>query len=210
MLPASMQIPELFAVYEELYPNWDQFLADELTERYELPQNRKVGLLSKGQGRSLALLLALSVRPELLILDEPAGGMDPVARRDFLSTSIEHAAAAGTTILFSSHQMTDVERLASRVVLLHGGSIALDRPAEDLAEQFALATVPVSLNTKQLQGLPGYVGTRRNMHHMSMLFERTAQDLQIELDQAFGENVGECRNIPLEDFFIEFVSGSKS
>jgi ABC-2 type transport system ATP-binding protein len=210
ILPGSMHIQEVFAIYEDLYPKWDQFLADELTERFELPNNRKVHTFSKGQARSLALLLALAVRSELLILDEPAGGMDPAARRDFLRTSIEHAAASGTTILFSSHQMTDVERLASRVLLLHEGRIALDRPVEDLAEQFALATVPVQLQYEPIKDFDGYVGTRRGSDSMSVLFERTAQDLQAEMNQTFGESVGQCRNIPLEELFIEFVGGSKS
>jgi ABC-2 type transport system ATP-binding protein len=210
VLPGSMHLREVFAIYEDLYPNWDQFLADELTTRFDLPQKRKVHTFSKGQARSLALLLALAVRPELLILDEPAGGMDPAARRDFLRTSIEHAAAAGTTILFSSHQMTDVERLASRVLLLHEGRIALDRPIEDLAEQFALITVPVQLQYEPMKEVAGFIGTRRGGDSMSMLFERTAQDLQAELDQTFGTSIGKCRNIPLEELFIEFVGGSSS
>jgi ABC-2 type transport system ATP-binding protein len=210
ILPGSMSLREVFAIYADLYPEWDAGLADDLVKRFELPSGRKVNTFSKGQGRSLALLLALSVRPDLLVLDEPAGGMDPAARRDFLSTSIEHAAASGATILFSSHQMTDVERLSSRVLLLHGGRIALDRPIEALSEQFALATVPVKLDCTRMREVRGYVGDRRGRDSVSVLFERSAGDLQAELEAAFGTQAGSCRNIPLEELFIEFVGGSGS
>jgi ABC-2 type transport system ATP-binding protein len=210
ILPGSLTAPEIFRIYQDLYPGWDLDLAKELVERFSVRMNRQVHTFSKGQARSLALLLALAVRPELLILDEPAGGMDPAARRDFLSTSIEHAAESGTTILFSSHQMTDVERLASRVLLLNDGKVALDRPIDALTEKFALATMPLSWMNAQGKKIPGYLGSRRGSQSVSALFERESSELQHELDLALGDGVGNCRSIPLEELFIEFVGGENS
>jgi ABC-2 type transport system ATP-binding protein len=207
ILPGSMTAVELLAIYPGLFPNWQPELAMDLAEKFDLPLRRKVNTLSKGQARSLALLLAISSRPDFLILDEPAAGLDPAMRREFLSTSIEHAAESGTTILFSSHQLTDVERLASRVALLHNGRIALDRATDSLTEDYSLATLPQNSDGPAMRALPGFLAARDRKSQTSALFERSTIELQQDLDHTFGAGVGVCRSVPLEELFIEFVGG---
>ena len=119
VLPPSARIAELLAFHRSLFPTWDDALERQLLDRFGLAdRSRKIRVLSKGQARQVALVLAVCHRPELLILDEPAGGLDPAARREFLETSIQLLNQEGTSILFSSHHMGDVERLGGRVVLV--------------------------------------------------------------------------------------------
>ena len=109
-------------------------LERQLLDRFGLASGSKIKQLSKGQARQVALLCAVCHRPELLILDEPAGGLDPAARREFLETSIQLLNREGTAILFSSHHMADVERIGGRVVLLDEGKVRLDQRSTRLRE----------------------------------------------------------------------------
>jgi len=112
VLPERFTVGEVLALHRELFRDWDAGMERELMERFALSPRARIKALSKGQARQVALLCAVAHRPELLILDEPGGGLDPSARRDFLETSIRLLSEAGTTILFSSHYMHDVERMA--------------------------------------------------------------------------------------------------
>src|SRR5258705_12536234 len=105
---------ELIAFHRYLFPLWDSGLERQLLERFSLSTASRIKSLSKGQARQVALLCAVCHRPELLLLDEPAGGLDPAARREFLETSLQLLNREGTAILFSSHHMTDVERISGR------------------------------------------------------------------------------------------------
>jgi ABC-2 type transport system ATP-binding protein len=165
--------------------------------------------LSKGQARQVALLCAVSHKPELLLLDEPAGGLDPAARREFLETSIQLLNEAGSTILFSSHHMTDVERMAGRVVMIHEGSILVDSDLDQLREDYSIALVPYvngSL-TERLGSHSDCLAVRERSDAMHAVFrlnpERTSEVLTREL----GVSGANCRNAALEEMFIELVEG---
>ncbi len=101
VLPPGSSIAELTALHHYLFPRWDHGLEAELLERFGLKPEARIKSLSKGQARQVALLCAVCHRPELLILDEPAGGLDPAARREFLETSIQLLNREGSSILFS-------------------------------------------------------------------------------------------------------------
>ena len=115
ILPPFLRVNQVIQLHSGLFPSWDPALAERLMSRFEMPLKSKIKELSKGQARQVALLCAVAHRPELLLLDEPAAGSSPPARREFLETSIQLLNEEGTTILFSSHHMTDVERLADRI-----------------------------------------------------------------------------------------------
>ena len=97
ILPGFMRVHQAIDLHRELFPTWDEDLAQSLCERFEIPLGEKVKTLSKGQARRVALLCAVAHRPELLLLDEPAGGLDPAARREFLETSIQLLNELGST-----------------------------------------------------------------------------------------------------------------
>src|SRR5262249_36597309 len=111
----------------------------ELVRGFDLPPGRKIKALSKGMRAKVSLALALASDPPLLILDEPTSGLDLLVRREFLESMVD-LAGAGRTVLLSSHQISEVERVASHVALLHRGRLILAEPLEDLkARTFVLS-----------------------------------------------------------------------
>lgn len=118
-----MTVKQLLRFCSGFYPNWDNELAGRSLEQFELPLQIKVRELSRGMNNQLGLILALAPRPEMLILDEPATGFDPVKRRLFFSMIMEEVAARGVTVLMASHQFDEVERVADTVTLIRQGRI---------------------------------------------------------------------------------------
>ena len=116
------------------YPSWDSAYADDLRQRWSLPSEQRVEKLSGGQRQLLAVILAIAHRPRLLLMDEPASALDPLARRRFLTELVSLACDAQTTMVLSSHQLADIERLASRIWLLRDGRLALDESLDTLKD----------------------------------------------------------------------------
>jgi ABC-2 type transport system ATP-binding protein len=126
-----MTVAQLIRFTASFYPDWRLETAHCLLRRYELPSRRKVRDLSKGMRTKLALLLALARRPELLILDEPSDGLDPVSIEDLLGT-LAAVTGEGTTVFFSSHQISEVERIADRVCVIDRGSVVADFSLDEM------------------------------------------------------------------------------
>ncbi len=122
------------ALAASFHDHWDKELVARLVREWEVPLNRRIGVLSGGERQKIATLLALGHRPELLVMDEPASGLDPVARRQFMVTLLEIAAETGRTILFSSHIVSDIERVASHVWILREGAIVWQGELDALKE----------------------------------------------------------------------------
>jgi len=130
-----MTVADLIRYTASFYPNWNDTLADKLHGELELPLREKVGTLSVGQLQRLAILTAVAHEPDVLILDEPAASLDPLARRRFLQLVIDIAEPARRTVLFSTHITTDLERVADRVAVLKNGHVAYFGLLEELKEQ---------------------------------------------------------------------------
>jgi ABC-2 type transport system ATP-binding protein len=209
ILPPFLKVREVIDLHRGLFPTWDDELANQLATRFQLVAREKIGRLSKGQARQVALLCAIAHRPELLILDEPAGGLDPAARREFLETSIQLLNEAGSTILFSSHYMTDVERMADRVVLIHEGHLLLDRDLDLLREDHCVALVPhgAGLTRGRLLALPGCLGVRERSDSMHAVFGLAPRDAETLLARELEVTGANCRSVGLEEMFIELVGG---
>jgi ABC-2 type transport system ATP-binding protein len=127
-LPGWMRVDELIRYSRAFYPAWDDEYAEQLRQTFGLEQSAQVKNLSKGQKARLGLLVALSYRPELLVLDEPSSGLDPIVRRDILEAIIRTIADEGRTVLFSSHLLDEVERVADHVTMISRGKVALSAP----------------------------------------------------------------------------------
>lgn len=112
------------------YPRWNQTLLDQILDHFELPSRAKVRRLSNGQRAQVSLALAIAPDPDLLILDDPTIGLDTVVRRDFLESLIQIIQRQGRTILFSSHVLADVERVADRIGILVEGVLRVDCPTD--------------------------------------------------------------------------------
>ena len=133
-LPGWMRVDELIRYSRAFYPAWDDAYAEELREAFALEPSATIKNLSKGEKARVGLLVALAYRPELLVLDEPSTGLDPVVRRDILDAIIRTIADEGRTVLFSSHLLDEVERVADHVTMISHGHIVLSAPLADIRE----------------------------------------------------------------------------
>ena len=140
-LPNWMRVGELMRYTQAFFPNWDEAYAEELREAFDLDGNARIKNLSRGQRARAGLLVALAHRPELLVLDEPSSGLDPVVRRDILGAIIRTIADEGRTVLFSSHLLDEVERVADRVAIIHQGRIMLTAPMDEIKESHRRMTL---------------------------------------------------------------------
>jgi len=122
-LPDWMRVGELVRYTRALYPGWDDAYAEELRGMFELDPAARIRTLSKGQKARAGLLVALAHRPELLVLDEPSSGLDPIVRRDILGAVIRTIAQEGRTVVFSSHLLDEVEEVADHVAMISHGRI---------------------------------------------------------------------------------------
>jgi ABC-2 type transport system ATP-binding protein len=209
ILPEFLKVEDVIKLHRGLFPTWDSDLERELSERFRINPGEKIKSLSKGQARQVALLCAVAHKPELLLLDEPAGGLDPMARREFLETSIRLLNETGTTILFSSHYMTDVERLADRIVMIHDGAVLIDNQLDELREGFSLALIPQEHKAKRedVLALEGCIAVRDRSDSLHAVFQLDPGESCAAIEKALGIADARCRAVALEEMFIEIVGG---
>jgi ABC-2 type transport system ATP-binding protein len=122
------------ALIATLHRRWNPALIDRLAREWELPLDRRIGKLSGGERQKLATLCALGHEPELLVLDEPASSLDPVARRRFMQEILAIAAEGGRTLVYASHIVADLERVASHLWLLRSGRLVWQGELDALKE----------------------------------------------------------------------------
>jgi ABC-2 type transport system ATP-binding protein len=140
-LPGWMSVDEIVRYSRALYGGWDDSYADELRRAFALDGAARIGTLSKGQKARTGLLVALAYRPELLVLDEPSSGLDPIVRRDILSAVIRTIAHEGRTVLFSSHLLDEVEEVADHVAMIRLGRVVQAAPLDALKQAHRRFTV---------------------------------------------------------------------
>lgn len=148
-----MTVGEIIRFLAPFYPTWNMELARDYVRQFELPARTKIRHLSKGQNVRLGLLLALAHRPELLILDDPALGLDPVLRKEFNRDLVADLQSKDVTVLYSSHLLYEVEPVADAVAILDGGVIAVAKPTDVLREDVKRLVVPAERGGDWLSGL---------------------------------------------------------
>ena len=147
------------------YPTWDEARWRELNKRFDLPPKRRLGAFSGGMKAKLALAVALSSRPELLVLDEPTAGMDPVARREFLDLVRGETEQEGVTAFFSTHLIDEIEAIANRIAIVEGGRTIYTGALESLASH----TVGYSIALED--DVPGSLPGQFAADHLRLLEE---------------------------------------
>jgi ABC-2 type transport system ATP-binding protein len=152
-----MRVDELLSFTRAFFPDWDPVYAQELLGTFELSAHQRLKTLSRGQLARACLLTALAHRPALLVLDEPSSGLDPIVRRDIMTAIIRTVAEEGRTVLFSSHLLDEVERVADQVVMLSGGKIVLNESLDSIKERHRVVTVRFAHITPEAPQLPGLV-----------------------------------------------------
>lgn len=127
-----MTAAELCRFLKPFYPTWDDGLVTRLLDGFEVPRHARISTLSKGQGVKLGLAVAIAHRPAVAIFDDPALGLDPIARKQFSRDLVEYLQSAGRTVIYSSHLLDEVEAVADRVAILDGGRIVRQAATEML------------------------------------------------------------------------------
>lgn len=207
VLPPYLRVDQVLDLHRSLFASWDDALARDLCARFELAGRERIRTLSKGQARRVAVVCAVAHRPELLLLDEPAGGFDPAARREVLDTVLQLLSEAGTAILFSSHHMQDLERTAGRVALLRHGKILFDRELDTLREQMTLVVLPVGngLAPGDLRAVAGCLGSRVVEDELRAVFVGMHAEVRARLLPLTKAQVPTCATLALEELLVEIL-----
>ena len=156
-LPGWMRVAELLRYAQAFYPRWDTAYAEQLLRQFDLNVDARVKTLSKGQRARLGLIAAVAHRPDLLVLDEPSSGLDPIVRRDILEAIIRTVTDEGRTVLFSSHLLNEVERVSDHVAMLHHGTLRLCAPLEDIKSQHRRIVLQFNVAPAAPPDVPGAI-----------------------------------------------------
>lgn len=203
-LPAWMTVGELMSFTRAFYPAWDAGFATELLERFELSTGLKLAQLSRGQRARAALLVAVAHRPELLVLDEPSSGLDPLVRRDILDAIIRTVADEGRTVVFSSHLLDEVQRVSDRIAILNHGKLSHSSSLDDLLTSHHRFTVRFELPRNDLDELPGVLAGQGEDRDWSLVCNGQRQALEDQL-QAIRAEIIDIATPSLNELFVAIV-----
>jgi len=200
-----MKIRQITAYMGAFYPRWNKVLVEQRLREWELNPEDRVGPLSVGQTQKLAIILALGHEPDLLVLDEPAASLDPVARRQFLETLLDMVGAR--TVLFSTHITSDLERVADRVAVLKDGKIIYSRELDALKDSVkrlhVQAAAPLPNGSFRV---PGMLHAKVTGHEAVVSVQDFTADLPQRIAQQWSASVA-VQDLNLEDIFLELHHG---
>jgi ABC-2 type transport system ATP-binding protein len=131
---------QLLAYFKSFYPRWNEAKVDGLMSRWDIARDKRISKLSVGQQQRLSIIRALAHDPDLLVLDEPVSSLDPAGRRDFLRELVDSVLERGTTVVFSTHILSDLERVAFNLAFMNGGRIGLQAPLDELLDEVRVLT----------------------------------------------------------------------
>jgi ABC-2 type transport system ATP-binding protein len=209
-MPGWMRISQLIRYVSAFYPTWDHAFAERLRCEFGLDSAAKVKQLSKGQRARAGLLIALAYRPELLVLDEPSAGLDPIVRRDILGAIIRTIADEGRTVLFSSHLLAEVERVSDQVAMIQSGRIIFCDSMEQIKQTHARLTLRFEQSQTEAPPLAGALSwdgaghewtavcagsTHRFCEAAEKLGARIVSQTGVSLDEIFLARTGQRRDI---------------
>ena len=198
-----MRVGQLLSFVQPFYPTWDAARAKDLADRFELPIKTRVRHLSKGQGVRVALMLALSHRPELVILDDPTLGLDPIMRKEFLRDLVTHLQGEQVGVFFSSHLLYEIEPVADSVVILDAGRVIRQATTDELRASVKRLIVPIE-SSDRLARTPGLLDFSKNGRQASAV----VQDVTAARAALAGVSVEEI-DLNLDEIFEAFVIGRK-
>jgi ABC-2 type transport system ATP-binding protein len=189
-------------VIASFYPSWDDALVVRLSREWEVDLRQRVKSMSVGQRQKLSILLALGHKPDVLILDEPVASLDPIARRQFLEQIVEVAADGRRAVVFSSHIVSDVERLANRIWILKDRRMYWQGDSDSLKESIVRVHVRATRPLPPSFAIPHALRLQRNGTTATAVVQGWRHDLQDDLAASLGAEV-EVEQLALEDIFLE-------
>jgi ABC-2 type transport system ATP-binding protein len=205
-MPGWMRVHELMRYIAAFYPTWDPQYAEQLRREFDLDPAAKVKQLSKGQRARAGLLIALAYRPELLLLDEPSSGLDPIVRRDILGAIIRTIADEGRTVLFSSHLLAEVERVSDEVAMIRSGRILFCDSLDRIKETHARVTFEFSDPQPTPPSLSGALAWDGGGREWTAVCTGRVEQFR-ESATAMGARVIQQSPVSLDEIFIARSSG---
>jgi ABC-2 type transport system ATP-binding protein len=204
-LPGWMRVEELLRYSQAFYPKWDAAYAEELRERFGLDPTARVRALSKGQHAKLGLIAAQAHRPDLLLLDEPSSGLDPIVRRDILEAIIRTVTDEGRTVLFSSHLLDEVERVSDHLAILHRGKVRLCESLDSVKARHIRISLRFALPQPEAPRVRGAVYIKGAGTAWTVIADSAEID-RADIAVSFGATIVDESPASLDDIFIAYSS----
>lgn len=200
-----MRINDLLDFNASFYPAWNGKKALEYLERFSLGRKSRVGKLSRGMKLKLGLVVALAAKPELLILDDPTSGIDVPTRQDFLKNIIRELSDAGTTILFSTHLVHELERIIERLGILHHGHLILDEDYEKVKNSAKRIRLTFTNTAPAKLDLPGILTAKKENERWEGVIYPWNEENEAKVRSISAARL-EIEPLSLEEVFMSFVS----
>lgn len=204
-LYAWMSVQQACDFQSAFYSHWNQKLFDAVIEHFSLRRDAKAGALSRGQRAGLALALTMAPEPELLVLDDPTLGLDPVARRAFLESMLYTIRAPGRSILLSSHILVDVERVADHVIILDRARLRADCPIDDFRRRVVQYTLTFSSSPPSLPEIPGLLDILQTDRTLRITIANPNSQTRAQLETLTPLTIDE-HPVSLEDAVTSYMS----
>jgi ABC-2 type transport system ATP-binding protein len=196
-----LNVKQMLDFVSGFYPGWDHAFVASTLSRWNINGSTLLSKLSPGERQRIAVLRAMAYHPELLVLDEPAAALDPVARRELLREIAIRAADSGTTVIFSTHIVSDLERVASDIVFMHEQGILLEMPMDSIKENTLCLRLSPEISAMHGGKIPGEISRRVHADKgVSIILKRDDGDSWPALCSAPGVRT---ETLGLEDLFIE-------
>jgi ABC-2 type transport system ATP-binding protein len=192
---------EQLRVISSFYPSWDHDLIQRLCRDWGVDLNARIKRMSVGERQKLSILLAFGHRPELLILDEPVASLDPIARRQFLEQLVELSADGGRAVIFSSHIVSDIERLATRIWILKEGQLCWEGDMESLKESISRIHICLRGAIPALE-IPGAISVRSQPQSVTAVVRGWTPAIQAGFEAQYSVEVTN-EPLGLEEIFLE-------
>jgi ABC-2 type transport system ATP-binding protein len=205
-MPTWMKVGEIIRYRGAFYETFDAGYAEELRKTFDLNPKQKVKSLSRGQLARVGLILALAHRPDLLLLDEPSSGLDPVVRRDILAAIIRTVADEGRTVVFSSHLLDEVQRVSDHVAMVSGGKQVLTAPVEEVLQTHVRMTVRFESPRDTPPRLESALSCHGEGAEWTVLCNGQREAVRQEIEQLQGEVVEEV-SPTLDEIFVAKIGG---
>lgn len=197
-----LTVADQLRVIASFYPSWDHALMSRLCQEWGIDLRARIKGMSVGERQKLSILLAFGHKPDLLILDEPVASLDPIARRQFLEQLVEMSADGRRAIIFSSHIVSDIERLANRIWILKEGRLDWQGDLDSLKESIVRIHLRGPGRLPQELPIPGALSVRRDCAFASAIVRDWTEAAQRELEQQIAGTV-EVEALGLEEIFLE-------
>ena len=204
MIPPDLKVGALLKLGRALYPKWDIPLVDSLVSKYNLLPHHSFKSLSEGRRQLLAFLMAIAPRPKVLLLDEPAAHLDLVARREILDLILDLILESGSTVLFSTHLLSDIERVADEIGILAEGNMRISEPLDILKDSIRQVRFFGFKEELPEEDLPESFRTLRSQNELTVTFRISPHCTPETVAERWSCRY-ETRHLSLEDIFVELT-----